>query len=309
MNNNKQQYFKLSKKVGLPVNDSTAPDHVNLVPRSHTFENHKHLLEQIGIAIRRNLPVLLIGETGSGKTSLIRYLAHKTNNAFRRVNHNGGTMVDDIKGKILINKEGTYWIDGVLVEAMKKGYWYLADEINASTADINFVYHSLLDDDGYVVLEENGGEIVRPHENFRFFATMNPATDYAGTKELNRALLSRFVVVKTDFSPPAVEAKILIERSGVKHDVAEKMVKFAGEIRSTYAKQKINFVLSTRDLIMWADMYKEYGKYITSAEIALLNKVNTTDFESVKDLLGIHFKALDNPKEDVKQAKKTTQDF
>ena len=31
-----------------------------------------------------------------------------------------------------------------------------------STPEINFVYHSLLDDDGYISLTENNGEIVKP---------------------------------------------------------------------------------------------------------------------------------------------------
>lgn len=299
MSNN--SLFKVSKRVALAVNPSK--EHEVFVPKAHSFENHKHLLEQVSLAIKKKLPVLLIGETGTGKTSLVRYLAYKTNNPYRRVNHNGGTMVDDIKGKVLVNKDGTYWVDGVLVEAMEKGYWYLADEINASSADINFIYHSLLDDDGFVVLEEDGGRIVKPHENFRFFATMNPASDYVGTKELNRALMSRFIVIKTDFSPPSVEAKILVERTKIAQGVADKMVKFASEVRAVHSQgKKIDFVLSTRDLLMWADMYKEYNKFIPSAEIALLNKVGENDIDSVKDLLGLHFKNVDNPpKQDAKK--------
>ena len=163
---------------------------------------------------------------------LLRYLAAKTQNGFRRVNHNGATTVDDIVGKILINREGTYWVDGALVDAMRHGYWYLADEINASSAEINFVYHSLLDDDSYLVLTEHNGEIVRPHPDFRFFAAMNPSTDYVGTKELNRALLSRFAVLRMDFPPPEVEALILRTRAGIPKAIGEAMVAFAAKDRA-----------------------------------------------------------------------------
>lgn len=299
--------YKISNKIYLDINsESTNKD---LIPASKPFEDNKRLVEQVGISINKKLPVLLIGETGTGKTSLVRFLAHKTNNAFRRVNHNGATTVDDIVGKILVNKQGTYWIDGVLTEALRKGYWYLADEINASSADINFIYHCLLDDDGYIVLSENNGEIVKPHPNFRFFATMNPASDYTGTKELNKALMSRFIVVKTDFPSPSTEETILTRRCGIDKDVAEKMVKFAGQVRGMAAKgDKISFTLSTRELLMWADMYKIYEKFIPSAEITLLNKVGPDDFEAIKDLLGLHFKTLDEaplkgevPKEEKKE--------
>lgn len=286
--------FRISKRVTLPVNVENSSK--EFVPQSFVYEDNKRILEQVGFAISRQMPVLLEGETGTGKTSLVRFLANKTNNAFRRVNHNGGTTVDDIVGKILINKEGTYWVDGVLVEAMKKGYWYLADEINAASPEINFIYHCLLDDDGYIVLPEKNGEIVRPHPNFRFFAAMNPSSDYAGTKEMNKALMSRFLVIKVDFPAPKLEAKILCDRAGIKPEVADKMVQFATEIRANHAKQKMGFALSTRDLIMWAVMFSIYGKYLISAEMTVLNKTGIDDFNTVKDLLSLHFNTLDNPR-------------
>ena len=250
-------------------------------------------MEQVAVGVMENMPVLLMGETGTGKTSLIRDLAAKTNNGFRRVNHTGGTSVDDIVGKILFNKEGTYWVDGVLLQAMRSGDWFDADEINAASADVLFVYHSLLDDDGYIVLPENGGEIVKPHPDFRFFATMNPSADYHGVKELNKALMSRFLAIKTDFPNPKVESSILVERTGVTQEVADKMVAFAGEIRGTHAKEKIQYVLSTRDLLQWGRLYQIYGKYMVSAEMTVLNKVGLDDFNVVKDLLSLHFSNLD----------------
>ncbi len=302
-----KKWFKVSKRVSLPVNK----EHVeaNFIPKEIVFEDNKKIVEQVAVAISYKMPVLLIGETGTGKTSLVRHLAFNTSNAFVRVNHNGGTTIEDIVGRWVINKSGqTEWIDGILISAMKKGYWFLADEINAAGAEINFVYHSLLDDDGRVILAEKGDEVVIPHPNFRFFGAMNPPTEYAGTKELNKALMSRFMVARVDFPPPKVEAKILVTRAGVEESVAEGMVRFAGEVRTMHAKEEIRFVLSTRDLLMWATMFKVYKKYLTSAEMTVLNKIGVDDHEAIKDMLGIHFKAQDDQKVAIFSGASTTEE-
>lgn len=293
MENKDKKWFKVSKRVSLPINK----EHVdpNFIPKEIVFEDNKKIVEQVAVAISYKMPVLLIGETGTGKTSLVRHLAFSTDNAFVRVNHNGGTTIEDIVGRWVINsKNQTEWIDGILIEAMKKGYWFLADEINAAGAEINFVYHSLLDDDGRVILAEKGNEVVIPHPNFRFFGAMNPPTEYAGTKELNKALMSRFMVAHVDFPPPKVEQKILVNRTGIDESVAERMVRFAGEVRTMHNKEEVHFVLSTRDLLMWATMFKVYKKYLTSAEMTVLNKIGQDDFDAIKDMMALHFKAQDD---------------
>jgi len=286
------KWFKVSRRVSLPVNKEIV--NPNFLPKEITFEDNRKIMEQVAVAVSYKMPTLLIGETGTGKTSLIRHLAFSTNNAFVRVNHNGGTTIEDIIGRWIINgKNQMEWVDGILIEAMKKGYWFLADEINATTAEINFVYHSLLDDD------------VISHPNFRFFGAMNPSTEYAGTKELNKALMSRFMVIQVDFPPPKIEQKILVNRTGITNEIADKMVKLAGEVRMMHAKQEIRFVLSTRDLLMWALMYKVYNKFLNSAEMTVLNKIAEDDYDAVKTLMALHFKTADDGKTEEKEEEET----
>ncbi len=306
--NKKMNEFKVTKKVSLPINNDTIK-HPEFIPKELQFEENNKVLESVAVVTVRNMPCLLVGETGTGKTSLIRHLAHHTRNAFVRVNHNGGTSIEDILGRYIINTKGeTEWVDGVLIEAMKNGYWFLADEINAASPEVNFVYHALLDDDAKVVLVEKGHEVVVPHPNFRFFGAMNPPQDYAGTKELNKALLSRFAVVQVDFAPPKTEAKILVSRTGVPMDVAERMVKFAAEIRVNHSKEEMRFVLSTRDLLMWATLFQVYGLYQVSAEMSVLNKVAPDDADTVKDLMGLHFKTTDEQLSNAAKGIKTPEE-
>ena len=41
------------------------------------------LLERVAVAVSRNEPVLLVGETGTGKTSSVQYLAHQMGKLIR----------------------------------------------------------------------------------------------------------------------------------------------------------------------------------------------------------------------------------
>ncbi len=245
-------------------------------------------LEEVALGAEHNLPTLLIGETGTGKTSLVRFLAQEVRQPFRRLNLNGSTGVEEFIGKLLLNEKGTFWVDGVLVDALKKGYWLLLDEINAALPEILFVLHSLLDDDGFVVLAENNGEIVRPHPNFRLFASMNPTGEYAGTKELNKALLSRFpIVVKVGYPSPETEKKILISREKVEEDVAKRLVSIAGSLRTAKAKNETTFVCSTRELLSCVKLYKALNSLEEAVQVAILNKVVDEERPAIRDVIGV----------------------
>lgn len=275
--------------IVLPINTELSP----YIPHQSNLVNSIHELQTIALGVAKNLPVLLIGETGTGKTSFIRHLAQLTNNSFRRLNLNGGTTNDEIKGHYVVDDKaaGMRWIDGVLTEAMKMGYWLLLDEINACLPEITFTLHSLLDDDKMLVLEEHEGEIIRPHANFRVFATMNPSMEYSGTKDLNKALLSRFpIVLQTQYPDPIHEIQIIKAHIPqiTDADVAL-MVRVAEGIRQGKQAGTISFICSTRELINWANLRQSMPMH-EAAELAVLNKCELqTDRKLVEDIFKMHF--------------------
>lgn len=239
---------ELKIKIGnveLPVNPD-ASLHASFVPPKTNIVNSIQELETIALGVRENLPVLLIGDTGTGKTSFIRHLASLTGNAFRRLNLNGSTTIEELNGHYTADDKqvGLRWIDGILPEAMKNGYWLVLDELNAALPEILFVLQSVLDDDKFLVLPEHENEVIRPHKNFRIFATMNPSLEYAGTKDLNKALLSRFpVVIQTQYPDPAREIEIIKQHAPhIKDDKqATLMVRVAK--KSEKAKRPIRYPL------------------------------------------------------------------
>jgi cobaltochelatase CobS len=251
-------------------------------------------LEKLAYGVAKNLPVLLIGETGVGKTQAVRYLAWKTNNGLRRVNLNGATTVDEFLGKMLINEQGTYWVDGVLVSAMQAGDWILLDEINACLPEIAFCLHSLLDDDRMVVLMEYDGRIVRPHPDFRLFASMNPSEEgrYSGTKTLNEALLDRFpIVIRMDYLNEEEEVQAVIAQSGnPDEDVVRRMVRAANDIRAAIRSEKVFGSFSTRRVIDWARMSLSFPVR-EAARFAVVSKQSAYDADTVQDIVDNYFES------------------
>jgi MoxR-like ATPase len=259
------------------------------IPKAQDIIGYEEELATLNYAIKKKIPTLLIGETGVGKTSLIRHLAFTRKKGLRRLNLNGQTTIDEFVGKILLNKEGTFWQDGILTDAMRKGYWLVLDEINAALPEILFVLHSLLDDDRYIVLSENNGEIVKPHQGFRIFATMNPSGRYAGTKELNKALLSRFpIIMEIDFPGSEEELNIIEHYAPIKKTDIEYLVKMANQLRTAYKKEEIEFILSTRDLINCAIIAQDLGIQ-EAVRLTVYNRCQSEDRKSVETIINLFF--------------------
>lgn len=240
----------------------------------HQIIGQDHNKKMLDVAIKNDLPVLLVGETGTGKTSLIREQAIERKADWVRFNLTGETTVDEFVGKYELEGGGTVWRDGILLQAMKEGKWLIVDEINVALPEILFVLHSLLDDDKFVVVASHSGEIVRPHESFRFFATMNPVDEYAGTKELNKAFQSRFnMVLKVHYPDNKTESKIIQDKTGVTAATANKMSDVAVALRKAKNEDKIFYTCSTRDLLQWGKLTKDLGME-DAFIVSILNKAN-----------------------------------
>lgn len=232
-------------------------------------------VKALRVAVENGFSSLLIGDTGCGKTYLVRWLAQELGKKLVRVSLNRDITVNEVIGKWLINKAGTFWVDGVLTQAMREGHWIVFDEINAALPEILVCINAVLDDSKAIVLSEKDGEVVTAHEDFRFFATMNPPDLYAGMSELNKALLSRFsITLHVDYPNAAHEVEVA-KLNGVDETVGSFMVDTVRIIRKLREQQKTSYICSTRDLVSWARVASANSSTVGETfKWSILNKVD-----------------------------------
>jgi MoxR-like ATPase len=143
-----------------------------------------------------------------------------------------------------------------------------------------------------VVLTEHDGRIVRPHANFRIFASMNPSEEgrYGGTKMLNEALMDRFpVVIRMEYLPLDKEVEaVMVQSENDDRELVERMVNVAHDVREAIRNEKVFGSFSTRRVIDWARMAKTFDPR-ESADYTVLSKMSSFDAEAVEDIIDLYF--------------------
>lgn len=214
----------------------------------------KNLKDLARIVSIGKLPVLLQGPTSAGKTSLIEYIAKRSGNHCVRINNHEHTDLQEYIGTYMADHNGKLsFQEGVLVKAMRHGYWIILDELNLAPSDILEALNRVLDDNRELYIPETQ-VLVKAHPNFLLFATQNPPGLYGGRKILSRAFKNRFV--ELHFSEiPKQELEIILEkRCMIPSKYAQKMVKAMTSLQlNRRTTTRSNFTL--RDLFRWGNRY------------------------------------------------------
>ncbi|XP_071480621.1 midasin-like [Diadema antillarum] len=172
----------------------------------------RRLAVLVGQALKFSEPVLLVGETGCGKTTVCQLFAALANHKLQVVNCHLHTETSDFLGGLrpvrhhgnenVSSQKLFEWCDGPLIEAMRAGSVFLIDEISLADDSVLERLNSVLEPERTLLLAERGsgearGEevpLIRAEGGFRVVATMNPGGDF-GKKELSPALRNRFTEV------------------------------------------------------------------------------------------------------------------
>ena len=131
----------------------------------------RNLKDVVRVVSIGRMPLLLQGDTSVGKTSLIAYLAKASGHVCVRINNHEHTDLQEYVGSYVADESGRLvFKEGVLVEAMRKGYWIILDELNLAPSDVLEALNRVLDDNRELFIPETQ-QTVKAHDNFMLFAT------------------------------------------------------------------------------------------------------------------------------------------
>ncbi len=248
----------------------------------------------LGIEVKDRL--LLVGHTGTGKSSLLQQVAARLNYAVFRVNFDGAVSRQDLIGEWIIKGNVMEFQYGILPKAFQTpGAIIILDEWDAISGECAFVLQRPLEkDDGRLLLMETGGELIDLHEDNVIAATANTTGQgdetglYAhGTKVQNYAQLNRFTMtIKLEYMAPDQEKVMLMKRvPQLSAEEATALTKAIHLVREAHANNEISAPLSPRDLINWGEKYVKMGDPMRAAKYCFLNRMAPEDAQTVEGLI------------------------
>jgi len=181
-------------------------------------------------AYRNDIPILLKGPTGSGKTRFMQYVAWKHSRPLITVSCHDDLTASDLVGRYLVKGGETIWVDGPLTKAVKAGGFCYLDEIVEARKDTTVVIHPLADDRRILPVEKRG-EILRAPDEFLLAISYNPGYQSV-LKDLKQSTRQRFLALEFNYPRKELEAEIIVHESGIDGETAGRLVSYGEKTRN-----------------------------------------------------------------------------
>src|SRR6476659_4209223 len=205
--------------------------------------NEVQLFEQ---AFYRNLPVMLTGPTGCGKTRFVEHMGSLLGRPVVTISCHDDLTSSDLVGRFMVTGGDVVWTDGPLTRAVKTGAICYLDEVVEARHDSLAILHSLTDHRRALYLDR-AGEVVHAPTEFMLVCSYNPAYR-SSLKELKPSFRQRFVTLPMNYLPPDREAEVVVAEAGVDLPTARRLVGCATAIRT--ADEALHFEPpSTRGIV------------------------------------------------------------
>jgi nitric oxide reductase NorQ protein len=181
-------------------------------------------------AFRNQIPVLLKGPTGCGKTRFMEYMAWKFQRPLITVSCHDDLTTSDLVGRYLVRGGETVWVDGPLTQSVKVGGFCYLDEIVEARKDTTVVIHPLADDRRILPVEKRS-EILKAPPEFLLSISYNPGYQSV-LKELKQSTRQRFIALEFVYPHAELEKEIVTHESGIDEETARKLVSVGQKTRN-----------------------------------------------------------------------------
>lgn len=200
-------------------------------------EAHPLLPKALGILQAARLNLLLVGPTGSGKTTLAQQVAEAMGKRFGHICFTSGASESWLFGRQTPNG----FVNGEFAEMFENGGVFLGDEFDAADANLLLCVNTAIENK--VLYNPISGRTISAHPDFYFVAGANTFglganAKFTGRNRLDEATLSRFGTLYIDYNE-GIEAKICADKS---------LLKKLHAARKNLAKRNATQGLSTRDI-------------------------------------------------------------
>ena len=234
-------------------------------------------------AWRNQLPLLIKGPTGCGKTRFVAHMAARLGRPLFTVACHDDLTAADLVGRHLIRDGATWWCDGPLTRAVRQGGICYLDEVVEARKDTTVVLHPLADDRRMLPIERTG-ELLEAPPSFMLVVSYNPGYQNL-LKALKPSTRQRFVSLRFDFPAAAVEERILCGEAGADADLARRLVAIGNALRAL-KDQDLEEAASTRLLVYAATLIGDGVEPLSACRTCIVESL-TDDIETAAALMEV----------------------
>ncbi|MEW8204867.1 MAG: CbbQ/NirQ/NorQ/GpvN family protein [Candidatus Thiodiazotropha taylori] len=245
-------------------------------PQGNEIELFEH-------AYRHQLPLLIKGPTGCGKTRFVNHMAARLGRPVYTVSCHDDLTAADLVGRHLIGEGETFWSDGPLTRAVREGAICYLDEVVEARKDTTVVLHPLTDDRRVLPIERTG-EILHAPPEFMLIVSYNPGYQNL-LKGLKPSTRQRFLATRFDFPQAELEQQILVSESGIDAALAKRLVTLANALRAL-KDHDLEEAASTRLLVYTATLIEGGYAPLEACRAALVEPLSD-DEETVAALMDV----------------------
>ncbi|MEE9447141.1 MAG: CbbQ/NirQ/NorQ/GpvN family protein [Arenicellales bacterium] len=247
------------------------------------YQAQNNEVSLFGHAYQQQLPLLIKGPTGCGKTRFIQHMAAKLGRPLYTIACHDDLTAADLVGRHLIGDGDTFWHDGPLSKAVREGAICYLDEVVEARKDTTVVLHPLSDDRRILPIERTG-EVLKAPPEFMLVVSYNPGYQNL-LKGMKPSTRQRFVAMRFDYPDAQTEISIVQKETQVDQDIATMLVELAQSLRAL-KDHDLEESASTRLLVYAATLIKSGFDSVEACRAAIVEPL-TDDEATVEALMNV----------------------